>query len=260
MENGWSYHAHDSFNTKLSMFMCATHWPSWLSQVNHIFRRSQIESNFGDCVLVYEVGFTFRVPIPTLDCPPGYLFLCPPKDFQVGATSFRWPDLPAYWSLHASGAERLSVDEATRLGFPPLRLTTEVVGRWWDAGVYTELRQFHQAKGFEPESQEVSQHVGNPLSGWKLSLAEESLFAHDDQDAEVMDAKAENIESRIVSEEEENAGVVEIQVQVDREVSLPSNGYKFLMNMKLALFLFLAMCWLYAHTQEFRVRILIEKL
>ncbi|KAJ7153799.1 hypothetical protein C8R46DRAFT_848176, partial [Mycena filopes] len=79
---------------------------------------------------------------------------------------------PAYWSLDPSGAERLSAGEATRLGFPPFRLTTKVRGRWWNASVYTGLRQFHQAKGFDPESQEVARHLGEPL--WQVLPAQES--------------------------------------------------------------------------------------
>ncbi|KAJ7732546.1 hypothetical protein B0H16DRAFT_1253636, partial [Mycena metata] len=93
---------------------------------------------------------------PREDTPPGYLFHCPPTEFQTAPTSFRWPECPAYWSLDPSGAERLSTEEATQLGFPSFQLTTRVHGWSWDAGVYAGLRQFHQGKGFDPESQDVA--------------------------------------------------------------------------------------------------------
>ncbi|KAJ7153842.1 hypothetical protein C8R46DRAFT_897824, partial [Mycena filopes] len=83
---------------------------------------------------------------------------------------------PAYWSLDPSGVERLSTEEATRLGFPPLELTTKVWGMSWDASVYDGLRQFHQAKGFNPESQDVARHLGYPL--YQLSEEVDPLFAH----------------------------------------------------------------------------------
>ncbi|KAJ7168880.1 hypothetical protein C8R46DRAFT_850175, partial [Mycena filopes] len=95
--------------------------------------------------------------------PRGYLFLCPVEDFQVSSATWRWPNCPVYWSLDPSGDEALSTEEATRLGFPPFQLETQVEGNSWDTSVYTGLRQFHQAKGFNPDSQDVARHLGLPL-------------------------------------------------------------------------------------------------
>ncbi|KAJ7022941.1 hypothetical protein C8F04DRAFT_921710, partial [Mycena alexandri] len=92
-----------------------------------------------------------------------YLFLCPGKDFRTGQTSLKLPNCPAYWSLDPLGAEHLSTEQATQLGFPSFQLTMEFAGASWDASVYTGLRQFHQAKGFDPESQDVARHLGEPL-------------------------------------------------------------------------------------------------
>ncbi|KAJ7732531.1 hypothetical protein B0H16DRAFT_176050 [Mycena metata] len=97
------------------------------------------------------------------DAPPGYFLLCPTTEFQTGPSSFRWPDCPAYWSLDPSGLDRLTTDEATQLGFPSFQLTTKFGGLSWDTSVYAGLRQFHQAKGFDPESQDVARHLGHPL-------------------------------------------------------------------------------------------------
>ncbi|KAJ6566404.1 hypothetical protein B0H19DRAFT_1373991 [Mycena capillaripes] len=107
----------------------------------------------------------FEVKIlPTTDEPPtGFLFLCPEKDFQIGPSSFCWPDLPAYWSLDPSGVERLSAEEATNFGFPALELTTEINGSSWDNRVYAGICEFQRAKGFNPESQDVARHLGRPL-------------------------------------------------------------------------------------------------
>ncbi|KAJ7775326.1 hypothetical protein B0H16DRAFT_41957 [Mycena metata] len=107
---------------------------------------------------------------------PGYLFLCPNKDFRAGPTSLRWPDCPAYWSLDPLGVDRLSMEEATRLGFPALQPSTKIHGVSWDAGVYAGLRQFHQAKGFDPNSQNIALRLDQPL--FRLSGDSNPAFTH----------------------------------------------------------------------------------
>jgi hypothetical protein len=106
----------------------------------------------------------------------GFLYLCPPVDFQIGPSSFEWPDRPAYWSLDLTGADPLSVEDAANLGFPSLRLFTEIRGRSWDTSVYTGLRQFHRAKSFDPDSQDVARHLRHPLL--KLTRETYTSFAH----------------------------------------------------------------------------------
>ncbi|KAJ7340580.1 hypothetical protein DFH08DRAFT_704139, partial [Mycena albidolilacea] len=82
----------------------------------------------------------------------------------------------AYWSLDPTGANPLSLEDTANLGFPSLRLFTEIRGRSWDTSVYTGLHQFHQAKSCDPDSQDVARHLGHPL----LKLAREThiSFAH----------------------------------------------------------------------------------
>jgi hypothetical protein len=106
----------------------------------------------------------------------GYLFLCPPKHFQTGPSSFRWPECPTYWSLDPSGVEHLGIEDATALGFPSISLSTEIRGLSWDGSVYTGLHQFHQAKGFDPDSQDVARHLGEPL--YYLAAETDVPFAH----------------------------------------------------------------------------------
>ncbi|KAJ7168824.1 hypothetical protein C8R46DRAFT_240151 [Mycena filopes] len=178
MENGWMrYEYNEAFNTPILLAVGTSQLAEcWLAQANYVFSSLHLESNLENYVLVAAVEFTVIVPDQMVDCPPGYLFFCPGEDFQVGTSSCKWPDNPAYWSLGPSGVERLSVEEATRRGFPPLELTTEVQRRSWDASIYAGLRQFHRAKGFDPKSQDVARHLGLPL--FQLSGNVDPPFAH----------------------------------------------------------------------------------
>ncbi|KAJ7928252.1 hypothetical protein B0H13DRAFT_1704522, partial [Mycena leptocephala] len=81
-----------------------------------------------------------------------------------------------YWSLDSSGAERLSPEEAAELGFPCIQLHTSIYADYWEAEVYAALRQFHRAKRFDPDSQDVARHLGYPL--FQLTSAVDTLFAH----------------------------------------------------------------------------------
>ncbi|KAF8214590.1 hypothetical protein K438DRAFT_2137860 [Mycena galopus ATCC 62051] len=101
---------------------------------------------------------------------------CPPADFQTWSSSLCWPDCPAYWSFDPQGAERLSMKDATQLGFPSIVLITEVRGYSWDKTVYVGLCQFHQAKGFDPDSQEVAWYLGE--SPYQLSPGPDVPFAY----------------------------------------------------------------------------------
>ncbi|KAJ7079679.1 hypothetical protein C8R44DRAFT_654033, partial [Mycena epipterygia] len=102
--------------------------------------------------------------------PEGYLFLCPMEHLRNH--DGRWlrnPECPAYWSLDASGRQRLSPEEASTLGFPTLNLDMSVGGRSWDEGIYAALSRFHAGKGFNPNSQDLARHLGQPL--YKLASA-----------------------------------------------------------------------------------------
>ncbi|KAJ7737816.1 hypothetical protein DFH07DRAFT_927516 [Mycena maculata] len=130
-------------------------------------------SNYEDYALVYRVDFQLEMSGPTQNPPDGYLFACPTEGFRSGPTSFRWSDCPSYWWLDPSGAESLSPDEATVLGFPSTRPTTQVYTQCWDA---SGLRRFHQAKGFDPDSQDVARNLGHPL--YQISSEPQVASAH----------------------------------------------------------------------------------
>ncbi|KAF7377040.1 hypothetical protein MSAN_00122100 [Mycena sanguinolenta] len=185
MPNGWTrFQSGDVFNTIYVSIICP-YEQTWLSQANHIFRRLNIMSNFGDYVLPYNIQFQLNIPETAGDPPESFLFLCPREDFRIGSSAVRWPACPAYWSLDPSGTDHLSLEEATWLGFPSFELTIEAGGYSWDTSVYEGLRQFHEAKGFDPYSQDVARHLGCPL--YELS-SQADTFAYVDSDFEKFDA------------------------------------------------------------------------
>ncbi|KAJ7104860.1 hypothetical protein C8R44DRAFT_564882, partial [Mycena epipterygia] len=96
--------------------------------------------------------------------PEGYLFLCPLEDFQSNdGTYLATPELPAYWSLNPTGGSRLRPEDASRLGFQSFTLKLEAHGKSWPENVYAALGRFHAGKGFDPNSQDVAQHLGHPI-------------------------------------------------------------------------------------------------
>ncbi|KAJ6525982.1 hypothetical protein B0H19DRAFT_1275854 [Mycena capillaripes] len=176
---GWtrySFKASDTFDNTIQLYSWSEA-PCWLSQANHIFSRIQVTSNFKDYAVVDHVFFDVKILEATKEPPPGYLFLCPDEDFRVGPASFGWPECPAYWSLDPSGVEHLTAQDATRLGFPSIQLTTVIFGQYWDDSVYPGLRKFHQSKNFDPESQDVARHLGY-LGDRIFQLSNDHLFAH----------------------------------------------------------------------------------
>ncbi|KAJ6491185.1 hypothetical protein C8R45DRAFT_991621 [Mycena sanguinolenta] len=145
----------------------------WLSVANYSFNEHQIVSNHENYVLVDWVEFTLQILAATRNPPDGYLFLCSPADFDSGPTSFWWPDCPACRSLDPSGASRLSTEELSSLGFPCMKVMTEVSGTYWDEAVYAAVRKFHVGKGFDPESQDIARELGYPLFAVSVPISEE---------------------------------------------------------------------------------------
>ncbi|KAJ6582661.1 hypothetical protein DFH09DRAFT_1309601 [Mycena vulgaris] len=110
----------------------------------------------------------------------------------------RWPDSPAYWSLDSLGAERLSMEDATHLGFPSVERYTKIWIRSWDDSVYAGLRQFHQAKGFDLESRDVAPQSGHPL--YQLSDELNHTFAYVDEEDPCTETVEQIVGSRIHDE------------------------------------------------------------
>ncbi|KAJ7461451.1 hypothetical protein FB451DRAFT_1404685 [Mycena latifolia] len=149
----------------------------WLAQANHIFNRLGITSNHKDYVLVDDIRYYLRLYDTGDSIPSGYLFLCPLADLQPDNSSyFRHPKCAAYWSLEPSGVERLGMEEAEQTGFPAFDFTMNVRACSWDESVYAGVRQFHQGKGFDPDSQDVARELGLPL--YQVSTDLDGPFAH----------------------------------------------------------------------------------
>ncbi|KAJ7245085.1 hypothetical protein C8J57DRAFT_1363010 [Mycena rebaudengoi] len=185
-ENGWTRFKYgDASNNTIRIEMWDKHfWTyAWLSQANYIFHGLQITANLEDYVLVEGIYFDIVVSAGMKNPPTGFLFLCPGEDFRIDPSSFCWPDCPVYWALDPLGVKRLSKEESARLGFPSIQLKTTIPGWYWDSGVYSGLRQFHKAKGFDPDSQYVARYLLYPLH--KFYNEADPLFAHvNDEDLE----------------------------------------------------------------------------
>ncbi|KAK7035619.1 hypothetical protein R3P38DRAFT_2517986, partial [Favolaschia claudopus] len=140
----------------------------WLSQANHILNRLGISSNTDSHAVLTWIRFT--VELDSQSTRPtdwhslqGFLFLCPPQSFEVGPVSFKCPQDVAYWSFDPLGLDRLCAEQAADLGFPTIRISILVSGQSWNDFIYAGLRQFHQGKGFDPDSQDLARYLGYPL-------------------------------------------------------------------------------------------------
>ncbi|KAJ7211438.1 hypothetical protein C8J57DRAFT_1399907 [Mycena rebaudengoi] len=167
LENGWTrVIPSDSPHTALQVIsrdILGSYDDAWLAQANHIFDCAQIPSKYSDYGLTNRVTY-WLLPSDEKDIPHGYLFLCPLQDLQGNSLlEFIYPACPAYWSLDPSGAQRLDEEEATGLGFPSFTLRMSIWTTSWDDLVYAGVRKFHQAKGFDPYSQDVAREFGCPL-------------------------------------------------------------------------------------------------
>jgi hypothetical protein len=70
-----------------------------------------------------------------------------------------------YWSLDPSGSARLTQDECDAIGLPRLKFLFLPIARCWQEYHYNAIREFFEAKGFDPYSNDVTRLLG-------LSLAE----------------------------------------------------------------------------------------
>ncbi|KAJ7669069.1 hypothetical protein B0H17DRAFT_1086889 [Mycena rosella] len=211
---------------------------AWLSQANHVFSQLQIASNHEEYALVKSIGFSVRiasVPQPPAD---GYLFVCP-EDLETGLNSLQFPDSLAYWSLDPSGAARLSSEEASQLGFPVMTVGMQVTGYFWDSGVYAGLRKFHQAKGFDPDSDNIARYLGQPL--FKLSGE-----LHNQQRVHADDIHAPLTEGEEITQESTTINSA-AYLTVDEKPEPLSRCWQFLVLAEAILIIFLALCWLHEY-------------
>jgi hypothetical protein len=93
-----------------------------------------------------------------------FLFLPPLMDFlSPDGTRFQYPTRTPYWSLNLSGDPPLAPAHEIALGLPSVKLEIVMEGRYYSPQVYEAIREFHQHKGFNPESQDVARKLGDEL-------------------------------------------------------------------------------------------------
>ncbi|KAJ7486313.1 hypothetical protein B0H11DRAFT_2230770 [Mycena galericulata] len=170
MPNGWTrVNGYDAVDARTARVIDSFNreCKPWLSQSNYVFNKLGIVSNLEDYLFAHLICYRLNFEACTNIAAPqvqGFLFMCPLSDLQSDLCSrFRHPASAAYWSLDLSGIQRLRNEEAELLGFPAIRLTTEVQGRYWDSSVYAGLQEFHRSKGFDPDTQDVARDLGYPL-------------------------------------------------------------------------------------------------
>ncbi|KAJ7142028.1 hypothetical protein C8R43DRAFT_1109223 [Mycena crocata] len=114
----------------------------------------------------------------------------------------------AYWSLDAAGVDRLSAEEAKGLGFPSIQLNTTMELFIGDAKLFGSLRQLHEAKGFDPDSQDIARHLN-------LRLFQMCYEAH-----HLMFADAEESEYS----QGENSDDEEVEISTNEDVDELTDG------------------------------------
>ncbi|KAJ7347932.1 hypothetical protein DFH08DRAFT_155073 [Mycena albidolilacea] len=153
---------------------CSSGWPA---QAHHIFNSLDITSDLEDYVFVEGIQYQLCFLGPIDNLSPGYLFLCPLANLQSQVpTRFRSRACVAYWSLDPSGTEWLNSEDARDLGFPDMKISVEVLGRAWDPDVYVGIRQFQEAKGFDPHTQDAALEAGFPPA--RVSCERDDLLVH----------------------------------------------------------------------------------
>ncbi|KAJ7509633.1 hypothetical protein B0H11DRAFT_1960453 [Mycena galericulata] len=164
MQNGWTRFQCSEFSgiAVSRNFRASEHDMHVLfSQAGHILSSLNITSNYEE--YRWTQALYFHLPLKK-HLPDGYLFLCPSNDLKTpGDGFFQITDCQAYWSLEASGIQKLSAEEAVSLGFPAPVLQVQLISENLGEYEYGTLRKFHQAKGFDPDSQDVARHLGYPL-------------------------------------------------------------------------------------------------
>ncbi|ESK87082.1 hypothetical protein Moror_11923 [Moniliophthora roreri MCA 2997] len=97
---------------------------------------------------------------------PVYLFLCPLPISVLGLAS--WIEGQLYfWSFDETGQSRMSEEECERWRLPVLTASTHQVESFvqllsWSTHVYTTLRDWQKARGFDPATSDWARELGYP--------------------------------------------------------------------------------------------------
>ncbi|KAJ8079959.1 hypothetical protein PM082_016784 [Marasmius tenuissimus] len=155
-----------------------SHHEAWLSQAVYVFNvlgvpREEWEGyTLGDTIMdlyLFSHRGNTQVPLDAQLKPPCYLFVLPPPrlpDTTPDVAS--WLQAPAeslyYWSLDPNGDSVMPETQRVALGLPlyyqnviPLELGQ------WKAEVYDLVRQWQEAKGFDPATTDFARSMGYPI-------------------------------------------------------------------------------------------------
>ncbi|KAJ7448968.1 hypothetical protein FB451DRAFT_1567112 [Mycena latifolia] len=144
---------------------------AWLSQANKFLSNytGNNEDRMGvidmiTCYLIFDKAFqgVLRHDGTTVE---SHLFACP---LQARKNDTRFSlALPEsdqyYWALDSAGTTRLSQEESDRIGLPRFRFGFQPWATLWEPYHYNAVREFHQAKGFDPYSLDVTRLLGLPV-------------------------------------------------------------------------------------------------
>ncbi|KAF8139264.1 hypothetical protein K438DRAFT_719693 [Mycena galopus ATCC 62051] len=155
----------------------------WISQQNCVRKHLQhaigpkeeyylplplITNVFVDCDLDTQLdGFTLQGTFMT-DAPSNkvYLFLASPQvEILDGHFTVAFPPETErhYWAFDPDGVNQLPHAEAEDIGLPTPRFLFDGFGMEWNERKEDQLREFHAAKGFNPDSQDAAIALGYPL-------------------------------------------------------------------------------------------------
>uniref|UniRef100_A0A0W0GBT8 Uncharacterized protein n=1 Tax=Moniliophthora roreri TaxID=221103 RepID=A0A0W0GBT8_MONRR len=104
---------------------------------------------------------------------PIYLFLCP-LPISVSELVSWIEGQPYFWSFDETGQSRMSEEECERWGLPILTLSTPYTVRLytWSNYIYTTLRDWQKARGFDPATSDWARELGYPeweiVGTWKV--------------------------------------------------------------------------------------------
>jgi len=143
---------------------------SWLSQANMYIRETKPRYRYG---VVDALGCAVMVDTESHDLlrPEGttrqaHIFVCPVSIRHEGPRiGLEFPDADQmYWSLDPCGNTRMTQDECDAIGLPRLRFLFLPIARFWHEYHYNAIREFYEAKGFDPNSDDVTRLLDLPLA------------------------------------------------------------------------------------------------
>ncbi|KAI3619315.1 hypothetical protein WG66_012803 [Moniliophthora roreri] len=153
----------------------------WLSQSSRVFNAVDVTEGKEEFFIVeppwLEIRSTRRPTAsrtlhnrksPVKETPPTpiYLFLCP-LPISVSELVSWIEGQPYFWSFDETGQSRMSGEECKRWGLPVLTTSTGWSGESvrlvsWPTHVYTALRDWQKARGFDTATSDWARELGYP--------------------------------------------------------------------------------------------------